>query len=55
LSSFLSDAGLAIAEQFGDWDAQPLTDVSPEINHHRTAGLRLPARVLANAKRPLRS
>jgi ubiquinone/menaquinone biosynthesis C-methylase UbiE len=31
LSSFLSDAGLAIAEQFGDWDRQPLTDTSPEI------------------------
>jgi len=31
LSSFLSAAGLAIAEQFGDWDRQPLTDTSPEI------------------------
>jgi SAM-dependent methyltransferase len=31
LSSFLSDAGLAIEEQFGDWDRQPLTDTSPEI------------------------
>jgi ubiquinone/menaquinone biosynthesis C-methylase UbiE len=31
LSSFLSDAGLKIEEQFGDWDRQPLTDTSPEI------------------------
>ena len=31
LSSFLSDAGLAIEEQFGDWDRRPLTDTSPEI------------------------
>lgn len=31
LSSFLSGAGLAIEEQFGDWDRQPLTDTSPEI------------------------
>ena len=31
LSSFLSDAGLTIEEQFGDWDRQPLTDTSPEI------------------------
>jgi len=31
LSSFLSDADLAIEEQFGDWERQPLTDTSPEI------------------------
>jgi SAM-dependent methyltransferase len=31
LSSFLSDAGLRIGEQFGDWNRQPLTDTSPEI------------------------
>ncbi len=31
LSSFLSDAGLAIEEQFGDWDRRPLADTSPEI------------------------
>ncbi len=31
LASFLSDAGLAIEDQFGDWDRQPLTDTSPEI------------------------
>jgi ubiquinone/menaquinone biosynthesis C-methylase UbiE len=31
LSSFLSDAGLAIEEQFGDWARHPLTDTSPEI------------------------
>jgi SAM-dependent methyltransferase len=31
LSSFLSGAGLAIEEQFGDWNRQPLTDASPEI------------------------
>jgi SAM-dependent methyltransferase len=31
LSTFLSDAGLAVEEQFGDWDRQPLTDTSPEI------------------------
>ena len=31
LSSFLSGTGLAIEQQFGDWDRQPLTDTSPEI------------------------
>jgi len=31
LSTFLADAGLAIEEQFGDWDRQPLADRSPEI------------------------
>ena len=31
LSKFLSDAGLVIEEQFGDWDYKPLTNVSPEI------------------------
>jgi SAM-dependent methyltransferase len=31
LSRLLSEAGLAIEEQFGDWDRQPLTDMSPEI------------------------
>lgn len=31
LSSFLSDAGLIIENQFGNWDRQPLTDASPEI------------------------
>ncbi len=31
LSTFLSDAGLAIEEQVGDWTRDPLTDTSPEI------------------------
>ena len=31
LSSFLAGAGLAIEQQFGDWDRSPLTDTSPEI------------------------
>ncbi len=31
LSAFLSDAGLTIEQQFGDWDRQPLADRSPEI------------------------
>ena len=31
LSTFLSDAGLAIEEQFGDWDRQPPARESPEI------------------------
>ena len=31
LAEFLSQAGLAIDEQYGDWDLQPLTDASPEI------------------------
>jgi SAM-dependent methyltransferase len=31
LSMFLSDAGLTIEEQFGDWGRQPLSDTSPEI------------------------
>jgi SAM-dependent methyltransferase len=31
LSSFVSDAGLTIEEQCGNWERQPLTDTSPEI------------------------
>ncbi|HUZ02370.1 MAG TPA: hypothetical protein VMU89_18650, partial [Thermomicrobiaceae bacterium] len=31
LATFLSDAGLAIEEQFGDWDRRPPTAASPEI------------------------
>ena len=31
LSVFLTDAGLAVEEQFGDWDRRPLTEASPEI------------------------
>ena len=31
LCSFLSEAGLAIEEQFGNWDLQELTVTSPEI------------------------
>jgi hypothetical protein len=31
LDSFLSDAGLAIDKQFGDWHREPLADTSPEI------------------------
>jgi ubiquinone/menaquinone biosynthesis C-methylase UbiE len=31
LSRFLSDAGLAVEEQFGDWDRGALTDTSAEI------------------------
>jgi SAM-dependent methyltransferase len=31
LAAFLSGAGLAIHEQFGDWDRAPLTRASPEI------------------------
>jgi hypothetical protein len=31
LSACLSDAGLAIEAQFGDWARRPLTDASPEI------------------------
>jgi ubiquinone/menaquinone biosynthesis C-methylase UbiE len=31
LSSFLSDAGPRIEQQFGDWNGQPLSDTSPEI------------------------
>jgi SAM-dependent methyltransferase len=31
LSTFLTDAGLVVVEQFGDWDRSPLTDTSPEI------------------------
>lgn len=31
LSSFLSDAGLAIEAQYGDWDRSRLTQASPEI------------------------
>jgi ubiquinone/menaquinone biosynthesis C-methylase UbiE len=31
LASFLSDAGLAVVEQFGDWDRRPLAETSPEI------------------------
>ena len=31
LSALLSQAGLFVEEQYGDWDRQPLTDTSPEI------------------------
>jgi SAM-dependent methyltransferase len=31
LATFLAGAGLAIQEQFGDWDRQPPTGTSPEI------------------------
>jgi hypothetical protein len=31
LFAFLSGAGRAIEEQFGDWTRQPLTDTGPEI------------------------
>lgn len=31
LASFLDEAGLAIEEQYGDWDRSPLTATSPEI------------------------
>lgn len=31
LTSFLSDAGLAVDAQFGDWDHSPLIETSPEI------------------------
>lgn len=31
LAAFLSDAGLVIEEQFGDWARNPLTATSPEI------------------------
>jgi SAM-dependent methyltransferase len=31
LAAFLAGAGLAIEEQLGDWDGQPLTETSPEI------------------------
>ena len=31
LAAFLSDAGFAIEQQFGDWEHQPFTPTSPEI------------------------
>lgn len=31
LSAFLTDAGLEIEQQFGNWTGEPLTDTSPEI------------------------
>jgi len=31
LSMLLADAGLTVVEQFGNWDARPLSDTSPEI------------------------
>lgn len=31
LAAFLDAAGLAVVEEFGDWDRQPLTETSPEI------------------------
>ena len=31
LNSSLAKAGLAIEQQFGDWDRSPLSDTSPEI------------------------
>ena len=31
LETFLTDAGFAIEEQFGDWDRSPVADASPEV------------------------
>ncbi|MEU1514542.1 hypothetical protein ABZ490_20670 [Streptomyces sp. NPDC005811] len=31
LAGFLTEAGLVVAEQYGDWDLSPLTETSPEI------------------------
>ncbi len=31
LTTFLTEAGLVIDQQFGDWDGQPLSDNQPEI------------------------
>jgi len=31
LDGFLAEAGLVVAERFGDWDRRPLTEASPEI------------------------
>ena len=31
LSEFLAEAGLAVTEQYGDWDRSPLIEMSPEI------------------------
>jgi SAM-dependent methyltransferase len=31
LSGFLAEAGLTVAEQYGDWERSPLTATSPEI------------------------
>lgn len=31
LAAFLAEAGLVVAEQFGDWDRSPLTPASPEV------------------------
>jgi ubiquinone/menaquinone biosynthesis C-methylase UbiE len=31
LAEFLTEAGLVIEEQYGDWDRHPLTETSPEI------------------------
>jgi SAM-dependent methyltransferase len=31
LTSFLTEAGLTVEQQFGDWDRTPVTDTSPEI------------------------
>ena len=45
LSSFLSDAGLAIEEQFGDWGRQPLTDTSPLPTPSQTNQLPAPRRL----------
>ena len=38
LAMFLSEAGLIVKEQFGDWDRSPLTDASPEIITVATRG-----------------
>ncbi|HEX5404879.1 MAG TPA: class I SAM-dependent methyltransferase [Pseudonocardiaceae bacterium] len=38
LAQFLTDAGLVIQAQYGDWDRQPVTDTSPEIITVATRG-----------------
>lgn len=40
LAAFLSGAGLAVEQQFGDWDRGPVTDTCPEII---TVAARIPA------------
>lgn len=42
LATFLSDAGLVIDEQYGDWNGEPLTDASPEIITVATVARRAP-------------
>lgn len=55
LSSLLTDAGLVIDEQFGDWERRPFTATSPEIITVARVGAGSGYRARVSAAEPMRS